>query len=118
MGYVVLHENDLAEAEQLFRAALAIFRDLGDRRGMAECVIGLGAIAVQANQQERAISLLGAGTQTLHDMGSVLSHSNEADYDLYLDALRSRFAPEEFEEHWQAACKRPLEESIEAPQLG
>src|SRR5262249_58765490 len=45
LGIVALHEADEAGAEAQFRESLALFRRLGNRRGLAECVVGLAGVA-------------------------------------------------------------------------
>ncbi|HUZ03357.1 MAG TPA: hypothetical protein VMU89_23685 [Thermomicrobiaceae bacterium] len=41
-GYVALATGDVVEARHCFGDAVRQFRELGGRRGLAECLIGLG----------------------------------------------------------------------------
>jgi len=63
LGYIAQHEGDYARAESQFRESLAMFRQLGNRRGMAECMAGLAGLqARQGNAEWGAVMLSAAET--------------------------------------------------------
>lgn len=43
LGYMALRQGDSRRALRLFRESLALFRDQGDQRGIADCLDGLAA---------------------------------------------------------------------------
>jgi tetratricopeptide (TPR) repeat protein len=112
VGYVNLHEDKPFQAADQFRQALGIFQELGDRRGVAECVLGLGAVAVVRNDPERAARLFAAAQHALTDVGSVLSHSNDADYDHYLAQLKDQLDDSAFQTAWQSGFAMTFDDLI------
>jgi len=52
---------------------------VGDTRGIAECLIGLGATAAAEGRAEEAVTLFAAGEAALAGVGLKLWHSDEAD---------------------------------------
>lgn len=60
LGYIALHDGEVDKADALFHESLAAFRRLGNKRGMAECLAGLAAVAEARNQHGHAALLLSA----------------------------------------------------------
>jgi tetratricopeptide (TPR) repeat protein len=63
-GGLAWDQSDYGRATALYEEALALFRDLGDRRGVAEALNGLGRVAWAQADSERA--------QTLHEEAPLL----------------------------------------------
>jgi len=70
LGYMALHDGALARAEGLFHDSLAAFRKLGNKRGMAECLGGLAAVATVRGDATRGASLLAAADAQLAAAGA------------------------------------------------
>ena len=88
MGYVRLGEGDAPLAAALFLVAADAYQRVGtDARGVAECLVGLAAVAVQVDEAELGGQLMGAAEATLEAVGSSLSPSNRADYERTRAAL-------------------------------
>jgi hypothetical protein len=45
LGYVAFHEGDYRRAGELFKESLMLFKEQSNKRGMAECLVGLAGVA-------------------------------------------------------------------------
>jgi predicted ATPase/DNA-binding CsgD family transcriptional regulator len=112
LGYVALAVAQPAEARQRFREAMAGYRWLGDSRGVAECLIGLGATASAEGRAEVAVRLFAAGEAALAAMGTELWHSNQADYQRWRGVATQALEPEAFEAAWAVGAKLSVEDAL------
>ncbi len=69
LGNMDLDLGDYAQARPLYEAALAIRRELGNKRGIADSLNGLGLLAGYAGDYERARTLHGEARALRHEMG-------------------------------------------------
>ncbi|NMB90938.1 MAG: tetratricopeptide repeat protein, partial [Chloroflexi bacterium] len=69
LGYVALHEGDYSRAGTQFRDSLAMFRRLGNRRGMAECMAGLAGLQARQGQVAWGAVMLNAAEAVLQSTG-------------------------------------------------
>ena len=77
LGYVALARGDPRRAAQLFLESADIYRAVGtDRRGLAECTIGLACTAVRADRPTLAARLFGTADGELERLGTLLTHAN------------------------------------------
>ena len=91
-----------------------MFRELGALWGIAECLEGLAAVAVDADQHDYAAQLFGSAA-VLRDAGQVrLGPYNRARQTRELDALRATLAPDRFEAAWQKGQGLQVGEAIDA----
>ncbi len=111
LGHVTHRQGDERQARKLFTEALAQFRELGDRRGVAESVAGLACLAAEKEPQ-RTARLFGSVTAVVEAMGSQLNPTNQADYDHSLRIARSRLGGEAFEAGWKHGRSMTLEQAI------
>src|SRR5262249_27659808 len=84
LAYVALAQRQTVRAESRFREALDAFAHLGDPRGVADCVIGLGCVRAAERRPSEAARLFGAGDAELARLGSTVWPSNRADYQRWL----------------------------------
>src|SRR5690349_24731493 len=94
MGTLAYLQGDYAAARSLYKESLGIRRELGDKRGCAECLAGLGGVAAgmgQAQAQtrakrsvgrqaERGARLLGAAEALLGTINAVLDPEDRMVY--------------------------------------
>lgn len=99
LAYIAHYRGDDAEARKLFEESLSLFSEMGDRRGMAECVAGLACLMAETKPAETA-RLFGAATAAMRALGTRLSPSNEADYDQALEAVHARLDYAAFQAAW------------------
>ncbi len=96
LGYVALARGDAREAIRLFLDSADRYRAIGgDRRGLAECVIGLGVAALGVRQPDVAARLFGAAQVALDGLGTSMTPTNQADYDRAHAELAARLTPEQ-----------------------
>jgi len=90
LGYVALHQGELERATRLFRWALDVYdHDWGDEHGVAECLIGLAAVAVAADQPARAARWYGAADAIFERLGRSVWPGNRGEYERHLAAARA-----------------------------
>src|SRR5207237_51239 len=85
LGVILVSQCDYAGGE-----ALRGFRGRDDRRGVAECLVGLAGVALAADRPVEAARLFGAGEALLEALGAPMSPENVRDYERQLAALRAR----------------------------
>jgi non-specific serine/threonine protein kinase len=112
LGYVALAEGAPARAAARFWEALRLFRRVGDWRGVAECVIGLGCVLAAEGRAEAAVRLFGAGEAALEGLGSQLWPSNRADYERWLAEARTRLDGARLAQLWAEGRAWSLEEAL------
>jgi ATP/maltotriose-dependent transcriptional regulator MalT len=113
LGYVALHAGDLGQAAAFFGESLGLYRSYAERRGMAECLIGLAGVAASAGNRIHAARLLGAAEATLESLEAQLSPSNRADFSRILARARSGWSAVEFTAAWTAGHRLDLDEGVE-----
>ena len=99
-GVLAIELNDDARAESSLQESLALYRQIGDLRGVAAALNSLGAMAFSQKEYERAILLLEQSLSVRREQGDTLSLSTPLN-NLGLVALAqgdSRRAKEYFEE--------------------
>jgi tetratricopeptide (TPR) repeat protein len=87
--------ND-ARAIELFPSSIREFQQMGDERGVAECLVGLGCCA---DRPEVAARLFAAGVALLEKHEMMLSRPNQRDYDRSAARIHEALG----EEAWRAA---------------
>jgi non-specific serine/threonine protein kinase len=98
LAYVALSQRQTARAESRFREALDAFERIGDPRGVADCVIGLGCVRAAERRPSEAARLFGAGDAALTRLGSAVWPSNRADYQHWLRVVQGALG----EQAWRA----------------
>jgi non-specific serine/threonine protein kinase len=112
LGYVALARGERQRAAALFREAVTVFRRTDERRGVAECLVGLAGVAAVEGRAETAARLFGAGEAALQARGTHLSPSNRADYERNVAAARVQMGEEAFAAAWAKGQAMSLEQAI------
>jgi hypothetical protein len=79
---------------------------------MAECLIGLAAVAAARNQPKRAAQLHAVGAHILQDLGAVQHPTNIPDSDTHLDRARSQIPEEIYRAAWEDGWAMDLEAGV------
>ena len=121
LGLATYRVGDEQLARQLLVEALVRFQELGDCRGVAECVAGLACLAGKT-EPERMARLFGAATAAVEALGPRLNPSHQADYDCSLAIARRQLDNETFDAAWTQGRTLTLEQAVmealeESPQL-
>jgi non-specific serine/threonine protein kinase len=82
LAQVALQRNQPLRAAELFVEAAERYRRVGsDRRGVAECIVGLAGVALRTDRPELAARLFGSAEAVLDELGTTVSASNMAAYE-------------------------------------
>jgi predicted ATPase len=102
LGYSALHRNDIGGAAARFAESQATHRRVGNRRGIAECLVGLGVVAVASGDLVQGTELLSTGYALLRLMRASLDHTDRQEYENALERARSQLP----ETSWSEAVRR------------
>ena len=94
LGYVALARGDLVRAAEHFVESAEQYRRVGtDRRGLAECLVGLASVAVRSAKFELAARLLASVDAALAELGTTVSASNQTAYEAVTAAVAAGLSP-------------------------
>lgn len=110
-AYVAHHFGDDTKARRQFNEAITLYREMGDPRGVAECVAGLAVLEAESNPV-KATRLLAAAMTTVESMGSRLSSSNQREYDRALAAIHAELDEADFQAAWDEGRATSLDEAV------
>ena len=96
LGYVALHEGDYMRAETQFRKSLTMFRRLGNRRGIAECLAGLAGLRARQGHSEWGATMLGAAESLLRVTGGAWWPADRIEVERNQEIIRSALGEDEF----------------------
>src|SRR5262249_8245442 len=112
LAHMALRRGDPARAATRFAESLAAFRERGDQRGIADCLMGVARVASEVGEPERAARLLGAGEALLEAIGAAVFPSNRGDHGRRGAAMRAALGEEAFGAARAAGRSLPPEEAI------
>lgn len=113
LGMVALDCGRLEEARRLYEESLGIVRDFGDRRMIAHNLAMLACIVHQEGEPRQAVQLLGAATELLEVIGTVLDSSEQSHYERQLADLKQRLGKDQFDGSFAQGRSAPLQEILE-----
>ncbi len=99
LAHVVLAQDEAARARELFAEGFLLHREIGNQMGMAECLIGLAAVALRQDQPQAAATLLGATDAVLATLNVPLFAAEQTIYLHTQQAVRQVLG----EAHWRTA---------------
>jgi tetratricopeptide (TPR) repeat protein len=99
LGYSAQHEGDDRRAESQFRKSLKMFRQLGNRRGMAECMAGLAGLKARQGQAEWGAVMLSAADSVLKATGGAWWPADRVEVEANQEVILSALG----EAEWNAA---------------
>lgn len=109
LGYIAQHEGDHERAEEHFRRSLRMFRRLGNRRGMAECMAGLAGLRARKGDAVWGAVMLSAAESVLKVTGGAWWPADRVEVEANQGFIRSALSREEY----AAAQKKGAEMSLE-----
>jgi hypothetical protein len=101
--------GDDTRAIQLFTASLREFQHMGDERGIAECLIGIGCTV---NRPEIAVRCFAAGFSILQKRNMTLSRPNQRDYDRSALRIRDVLGEEDWKAAWAEGTRLAPDEVL------
>jgi predicted ATPase/tRNA A-37 threonylcarbamoyl transferase component Bud32 len=111
LALALLLRGDTAAAHSIYREALQLARDLGDRYGLLRVLAGLGTLAQQSGQGERAVRLIAAAQAQHQIVGAPLTPAEQATVDQTLAAIHAQPAPT-WQSAWNEGQNMSLEEAV------
>jgi len=96
LGYIAQYEEEFKLAETQFRKSLKMFRRLGNRRGIAECLAGLAGLKARQGQTEWGATLLSAAESVLKITGGAWWPADRVEVERNRVMLKSALGDDEF----------------------
>jgi non-specific serine/threonine protein kinase len=113
LAHAHLHQDHLEQAERFFRESMAMQQDQNNAQGVAECLIGFGAMACVSGMPGHAVELLTAAAA----LGgkSLLNQwpAERMEYEHYLAAVRVQLTEQGFQKAQIKGKKLTMSQAIE-----
>ena len=110
-GYIAMHKGNYEEAKALFLESLNGFRELGNHRGIAECLAGLASLATEQGQYEWATPLLGAAQKQLDAISGVWWPADRVEIDRVREQIQSALK-DKYDGLWNQGQAMNVEDAI------
>jgi predicted ATPase len=110
-GYLALHKGNLEEAKNLFFESLTKFRELGNHRGIAECLAGLASVDLAEGRLAWAATLLGAAERKLQAFGGEWWPADRVEVDRARERLQLALG-DDFAAYWEQGQRMRADEAI------
>jgi predicted ATPase/DNA-binding CsgD family transcriptional regulator len=114
-GHTCLHLGNIDRARVLFDESLATHQLLHNLPGVAECMIGFAATAFFYGSPAAGARLLGASTAIggQKNTNAYMRNLTRIEYEHYLDLVRTKLSPEEFQAEQALGSSMTLEQAID-----
>ncbi|MCB8983535.1 MAG: hypothetical protein H6659_06910 [Ardenticatenaceae bacterium] len=113
LGFACLHLGDVERAYGSFVESMAIQQAQQNQPGMMECLIGLAATAVSANQPAIGARLFATAVALSKQPAVSLWKATRMELEHYLDLARSTLTDEDFKAEQAAGRVLSLEQALE-----
>ncbi len=113
LGYIAQHEEEFELAEAQFRKSLKMFRQLGNRRGMAECMAGLAGLKARQGQIKWGAVMLGAAESVLKIAGGAWWPADRVEVERNQEMIRSALGEEGYASAQKKGAAMTLEQALE-----
>ncbi len=112
LGYIAQYEEDFELAESQFRKSLTMFRRLGNRRGIAECLAGLAGLKARQGQTKWGTIMLSAAESVLKITGGAWWPADRVEVERNREMLRSALPADEFTKAWKTGGAMNMDQAI------
>lgn len=112
LGYMALHDGDPPRAQGLFLNSLASFRKLGNKRGMAECLSGLAAVAAVRGDAVWAVPVLAAAEAQIVSSGARWWPADRVEVERTRQQLKAALDDAEFDRLWRQGWATSLDTAV------
>ncbi|MGQ0570573.1 MAG: tetratricopeptide repeat protein, partial [Armatimonadota bacterium] len=112
LGFVAFRRSDYEQAAAFHRESLMLYRELGDTLGIIDCMIGRARVAAVQEQAELGARLLAAVETLRTSSGVLLPHSDRADYEQAIAAVRAHLSDDAFAAAWAEGQVMPLDQAL------
>ncbi len=101
VGYVTERQGKLDEAAVWYQQGLELAQEIGNETEMGWHLVGLASVATAAGQFYRAAHLFGAAAKRIN-VEVNMNSTEQADYNQYVEKVRSQLGEEVFLAAWEA----------------
>jgi len=112
LGGVALERRDLPQVQAFFRESLMQRQAVGDKAGVAECLEGLAAVAVQQTQPYRSGQLYGTAAALRENVGAPLPPASEAMNQQYASEAQAQLGTAAWAEAFAAGRALSLGQAV------
>jgi DNA-binding NarL/FixJ family response regulator len=127
LGKAAYFQGDYRDAHLLYQRSLSLFQGLGDKMGIALCLMDLAGVMVVARTEDRGRAtddglkviparLLGAAQVLLETVGFQLAPEDRELFNDYIAALRTQLGEQTFAEAWAEGQAMTIDKAIEYAQ--
>lgn len=113
LAHAHLHQGHLNQAYQFFCESMSLRKEQGDTQGLAECLIGFGAVASVSGMPVQAVHLLAAAVVLGGKPLLAQWPAERMEYEYYLSAVRAQLTNQEFEVAEREGQTWTMEQSIQ-----
>jgi predicted ATPase len=112
LGYIAQHEGNYERAESQFRSSLTMFRRLGNRRGMAECMAGLAGLKARQGKADWGAVMLSAAESVLKVTGGAWWPADRVEVEANQEFIRSALGEVELSTAQKKGRAMTLEQAL------
>jgi DNA-binding NarL/FixJ family response regulator len=116
LGHVARAQRNYERMAALFEESFVLFRELGHKAGIADCLAGLAAVAGVQGQQELAVQLFAASQALFTALGVLLDPADRAEYDRNVAAVLTQLDEATFSVVWTQGQQMTWEQILAAPE--
>ncbi|MEW6083723.1 MAG: adenylate/guanylate cyclase domain-containing protein [Chloroflexota bacterium] len=113
LAHVLRQHGELDEPLAIYRDLLSKWKDLGHRAAVAHELECIAYILARKEEPERAASLLGAAGALREAIDSVMTQSEQGEYEKEVSVLRELLGDTGFNKQWDTGRKMSIDEAIE-----
>ncbi len=111
LGYIAQHKDQYEDAKTLFMESLNDFRELGNHRGIAECLAALAGLAAECGNSEWAVPILSAAEKHLKSFGGAWWPADRVEIDRAKAHMKSGLN-NKFDDLWEQGQSMGINNAI------
>ena len=112
LAIIAQHKEQYEKAKILFHQSLSEFRELGNRRGIAECLAGMAGLAAVQGDAVWAVTLYSAAEALITSFGAAWWPADRVEHKRALQLMKSSVAPSEFARLWDLGQVMSMDQAI------
>jgi tetratricopeptide (TPR) repeat protein len=112
LGDLAFKRMDIDRARALYKEALGMFHERGDKREVAHCLERFAEVIAARGSLVPAACLFGAAEALRVSIGTPIPATARADYDTYVELVRQGLDVTTLERSWRAGRDTPLDQTI------
>lgn len=112
LGWVALSGNEPGRARTLFEAALDVHEQLGVKRGVVECLVGLAAVSGVRGEAEKAARLMSFTRRRFAQLGAGIWPADTVDFERNLSRIKAQLDRPAFDAAWNAGQSMTLRQAL------